>query len=336
MLVIFLVVLIVLPSLRTLSFNVWFGSLATGLCFAYVSLGVYISFRILDFPDLTIDGSFPLGAATTAALIVAGYSPLFTLVAAFGGGALAGVVTAVIATRLNIHSLLASILVTTALISVNLRIMGRSNIPLLNEATLFTPFAAPFRQLLQGWGGDFAARIASNLLAILLVGAVVTAVKLFFDWLMGTEFGLAMRATGDNPQMMRALGTNTKRMIILGLALSNGLVGLSGAIFAQFQGFADVNMGVGLIVAGLAAVIVGETLFRPQHIRGATTAVILGMVIYRMAIAAALSMQIPLADGVVLRISAQDVKLATAVLVLFALWMTHNQKQRQQRKHVTH
>ncbi len=335
-LVAFLFMLIILPSLRAFSFNVWFGSLATGLCFAFVSLGVFISFRILDFPDLTIDGSFPMGAAIAAAMIVTGYSPLLALSVAFLGGALAGVVTAVISTRLNIHSLLASILVTTALISINLRIMGRSNIPLLNEATLFTPFATPFREALQEWGGNPLARIASSLLAILLVGAVVLAVKLLFDWLMGTEFGLAMRATGDNPQMMRALGTNTNRMIIIGLALSNGLVGLSGAIFAQYQGFADVNMGVGLIVAGLAAVIVGETLFRPQHVRGATTAVILGMVIYRMAIAAALSIQVPLFGGAVFRISAQDVKLATAVLVLLALWMTHNQKQRQQKKHVTH
>ncbi len=314
------------PSIRNLSFNIWIGSLATGLCFALVSLGVYITFRILNFPDLTIDGSFPMGAAISAAMIVAGYNAFVTLPVAFLGGALAGITTALIATRLKIHSLLASILTTTALISINLRIMGRSNIPLLNVDTIFTPLSGKFRELMELWGGEPFLRLSNNLFTIISVGLLVIMVKAIFDWVMRTELGLAMRATGDNPQMIRALGTNTNQMVVLGLAISNGLIGLSGAIFAQYQGFADVNMGVGLIIAGLAAVIVGETLFRPKNIAGATMAVILGMIIYRMAIAAALNINFALPNGDTFRVDATDVKLATALLVLVALWAKHVQK----------
>ncbi len=319
------IALLLAPSIRNLSFNVWFGAIATGFCFALVAIGVYITFRVLDFPDLTIDGSLPLGAAISATLITAGYSAYLTLPLAFLGGMIAGITTALIATRLKIHSLLASILTTTALVSINLRIMGRSNIPLLNVDTIFTPFTKPFKDLMQSWGGDTLAKASNNILVILFVGLMVLVVKLIFDWFMHTEVGLAMRATGDNPQMIRALGTNTNSMIIMGLAISNGLVGLSGAIFAQYQGFADVNMGLGLIIAGLAAVILGETLLRPKHTAITTLAVILGMIIYRVAIAAALSVKFPLPGGSSFRIDAQDVKLATALLVLIALWFSHIQ-----------
>jgi putative ABC transport system permease protein len=177
-------------------------------------------------------------------------------------------------------------------------------------------------------GGDAAARMANNVLAILLFGLLVSTLKLALDWFMRTEVGLALRATGDNPQMVRALGVNTDSMIVLGLAISNGMVGLSGALIAQYQGFADVNMGIGLIIAGLAAVILGETLFRPAHFATATSAVILGMVLYRIAIAAALTVSVPLPGGGSFSIDAQDVKLATALLVLVALWLTHMQKRR--------
>ncbi len=316
------------PSFKQLSFNVWVGAIASGFAFAFVALGVYITFNILNYPDLTIDGSLPLGAAITATMLTAGYNAYVTLPVAIFAGALAGVATALIATRLHIHSLLASILTTTALISVNLRIMGRSNIPLLNHSTIFTPFSAPFRNLLQLWGGNELAKMSRNLLVIVMVGILVVIVKLLFDWFMHTELGMAMRATGDNPQMVRALGTDTDKMVILGLAISNGLVGLSGAIIAQYQGFADINMGVGLIIAGLAAVILGETFFKPKSIAMASVAVIAGMIIYRVAIAAALTASIPLPGGEILRIEAQDVKLATAVLVLIALWFTRVQKKK--------
>ncbi|MCB0090288.1 MAG: ABC transporter permease [Caldilineaceae bacterium] len=317
--------LILGPSLLRLAFNVWLGAIATGLSFALVALGVYLTFRVLDFPDLTIDGSLPLGAALAATTIVAGVNPYWTLPISFVGGAVAGTATALIATRLRIHSLLASILVTTGLISINLRIMGRSNIPLLNTDTIFTPFAVPFRSALVRLAGEGATRYASNLLTIVLIGLLVWGIKALLDWFMRTEIGLALRATGDNPQMVRALGVNTDGMIVLGLALSNGMVGLAGALVAQYQGFADVNMGLGLIIAGLAAVILGETFFRPTHFGTATTAVIVGMVIYRIAIAAALTLSIPFPGGR-LSLDAQDVKLATALLVLVALWLSHSQK----------
>ncbi len=322
-----LVLLIIGPSLLRLAVNVWLGAIATGLGFAMVALGVYLSFRVLNFPDLTIDGSFPLGAGLAATLITAGVNPYWTLPVSFIGGAVAGVATAFIATRLRIHSLLASILVTTGLFSINLRIMGKSNIPLLNTDTIFTPFAVHFRQTLVASGGEGMARLAGNLLALLLFGLLVLAMKWLLDWFMHTEIGLALHATGDNPQMVRALGVNTNGMIVLGLAISNGLVGLAGALVAQYQGFADVNMGLGLIIAGLAAVILGETFFRPLHFAAASTAVIAGMVIYRIAIAAALTISIPLPSGS-LSLAAQDVKLATALLVLVALWFSHAQKRR--------
>ena len=323
--------LILFPSLSKLSFNVWVGSLAAGLCLSFVALGVYISFRILDFPDLTIDGSFPLGASLAAAMISSGSNPYLTLPAAFMVGSLAGIVTAFIATRLKIHSLLASILTTTALISINLRVMGRSNIPLLNTPTIFSPFSDPFRNFLETFHNQNLLKLSNNLLVIFYIGMIVFLVKLLFDSFMRTELGLAMRATGDNQQMIRALGRDTQRMVVLGLALSNGLVGFSGAIFAQYQGFADVNMGLGLIIAGLAAVIIGETIFRPRSLAGATLAVILGMVIYRLAIAAALNVSLPLPGGGLLRIEAQDVKLATALLVFLALWFTNIQNKRKGR-----
>ena len=321
-------VLLLGPTFQRLSFNVWLGGIATGLAFGFVAIAVYITFRVLDFPDLTIDGSFPLGAAIAATFISAGTNPYLALPLAFAAGAIAGTLTALIATRLRIHSLLASILVTTGLFSINLRIMGKSNIPLLNTPSVFTPFEDPWRTWMVNLGGDVLGRMSNNILAILVFVAFIVLCKVALDWFMRTEMGLAVRATGDNPQMLRALGANTDHMIVLGLALSNGLVGLSGALMAQYQGFADVNMGIGLIIAGLAAVILGETLFRPTHFATASTAVILGMILYRIVIAAAITIKVPLPYGGSFTVGAQDVKLATAVLVFVALWFTHIQKRR--------
>jgi putative ABC transport system permease protein len=320
--------LLLMPAVQRLSFNVWLGAIATGLAFGLVAIAVYLTFRVLDFPDLTIDASMPLGAALAASLITAGANAYLVLPLAFVAGAIAGTLTALIATRLRIHSLLASILVTTGLFSINLRVMGRSNLPLLNTDSVFTPFEDPWRAWMLALGGDTLARMSNNILAILVFGSLIVLCKLSLDWFMRSEIGLALRATGDNPQMIRALGANTDQMIILGLALSNGLVGLSGALIAQYQGFADVNMGIGLIIAGLAAVILGETLFRPVHFATASTAVIVGMILYRIAIAAALTISVPLPNGSNFTIDAQDVKLATAVLVFVALWFTHIQNRR--------
>jgi putative ABC transport system permease protein len=317
------IILAMLAIGGTGSFGVWLGAVATGLCLALVGVGVYITFRILDFPDLTIDGTFPLGAAVAAVMLTAGYSPWLTLPAALLGGALFGAVTAVIATKFKIHSLLASIIVATGLISINLRIMGRSNIPLLNTETIFSPFADSFKAFIVAQFGEDAARYANNLLIILIVGVIVIVCKLLFDWFTKTEMGMAMRATGDNRKMVKALGRNPDHFIILGVAISNAMVGLSGAMMAQYQGFADVNMGLGLIIAGLAAVIVGETIIRPKTVPRATLSAIIGMIIYRVAIAAALSLRFTLPSGETIRVEATDVKLATALLVLIVLWLTN-------------
>jgi putative ABC transport system permease protein len=168
--------------------------------------------------------------------------------------------------------------------------------------------------------------MSNNIVAIMVFGFILLAIKWTLDWFMRTEVGLALRATGDNPRMIRALGVNTDHMIVLGLAISNGLVGMAGALIAQYQGFADVNMGLGLIIAGLAAVILGETFVRPKHFTTASAAVILGMVVYRVAIAAALTISVPLPGAAEFSLDAQDVKLATAILVFAALWFTQTQK----------
>jgi putative ABC transport system permease protein len=206
--------------------------------------------------------------------------------------------------------------------------MGRSNIPLLNTASIYSPFIHSFRSFIDSLGVETLSRMASNLFIILYVGGLVLLVKLAFDWLMRTDVGLSMRATGDNPQMIRSLGTSTRMIVIIGLAISNGLASLSGAIVAQYQGFADINMGTGIIIAGLAAVILGETIFRPKSIAGASAAVIAGMILYRLVIAAALSIGIPLPGGITLRVEPQDVKLATAILVIAVLTITYFRKRK--------
>lgn len=275
-----------------------FGALEIGLVFSLVALGVLVSFRLLRFPDLTVDGSFPLGAAVSATLISAGANPYAATAAAVAAGALAGLVTGLLNVKLRIMDLLASILVMIALYSINLRIMGRPNVPLITEPTVFT--------LLQpAWLDDYIARPL-----VLLV--VVVACKLLLDWFLATQAGLAMRAAGSNPRMARAQGVNTGRMILYGMALSNALVALAGALFAQTQGGADVSMGIGTIVIGLAAVIVGENILPSRRLALATLAVILGAIVYRFFIALALNSDF-------IGLQAQDLNLVTAVLVTVAL-----------------
>lgn len=306
----------------TTSTGVWIGAAALGLCLAFVAVGVYITFRVLNFPDLTIDGTYPLGAAVSAVLIVNGWSGWPSLGVAFLAGAGFGALTAVLATKLRLHSLLASILVATALFSINLRIQGKANIPLLSETTIFTPLSSDARRAVISVFGDGAARHSNNILTIVLVGSLVVAVKVLFDAFNRSEVGLNLRGTGDNPRMMRTLGRNTDRYVMLGVAISNALVATAGGIVAQFQGFADVNMGFGLIIAGLASVILGDVVFRPQRVSTGTLSAIGGMVLYRMAIAAALAIRIPVPGGDSFRLDAGDIKLATAVLVLGMLWFS--------------
>ncbi|MBO9650217.1 MAG: ABC transporter permease [Variovorax sp.] len=274
------------------------GAIEIGLIFGLVALGVYLSFRIINFPDLTVDGSFPLGGAVAAALIVAGWNPFAATGVAIAAGALAGWLTAWLNVRLRIMQLLASILVMIALYSVNLRVMGKPNIALIDEPTVFSMLA---------FGG-----MPDYLLKPLVLLAIVVAVKVLLDLFFASEAGLAMRATGSNPRMARAQGISTDRQTIWGLALSNGLVALAGALFVQSQGGADISMGIGTIVVGLAAVIIGETILPARSLVVTTLACVLGAVLYRFFIALALN-----SDFIGLK--AQDLNLVTAVLVAFAL-----------------
>ena len=251
------------------------GALEIGLIFSLVALGVYISFRLLRFPDLTVDGSFPLGGAVAATLIAAGTDPFVATFAAMIAGAGAGLITGWLNVRLKIMDLLASILMMIALYSINLRVMGKPNVPLIMEPTVFN--------ILQ------PEALADYVFRPLLLVFVVLAVKLLLDGFFATQTGLAIRATGSNARMARAQGVNTGMAVLAGMAVSNALVGLAGALFAQTQGGADISMGVGTIVIGLAAVIVGESLLPSRKLYLATLAVIVGAIVYRFFIAVALN-----------------------------------------------
>jgi putative tryptophan/tyrosine transport system permease protein len=280
-------------------------ALEQGLVYCFMVLGVYITFRVLDFPDLTVDGSLPLGAAVTAALITAGPSPLLATCAGVAAGLCAGILVGLLHMLLKTGDasnygpkLLAGILMMTALYTVNLRVMGRANTPLLGVETLFDKVGAWVTGVaLSSW----------SLVAALAVLAVV--VKYLLDWFFHTEFGLCMRATGDNEQMIRAMGTNTDLTRVTGLALANALVALSGSLVAQQQGFADVGMGIGTIVAGLASVIIGEAIFGVRSVSWVLFSVIGGSIVYRALIAVALQ----------IGIAPTDLKLLTAALVVIAL-----------------
>jgi putative tryptophan/tyrosine transport system permease protein len=299
-----------MPDLTSIFGSVqWTGAVALGLCYVAAVFGVYLTFRILNFPDLTIEGSFPLGACLAGILIAnAGWPHWAALLAALAGGALAGAATGLLATRLRINGLLASILVMIALYSINLRILGlRANLPLLNVATIFDP-ARDWLAPLVGGGG-----LAQRYAAILILGLIVLLLIFGLSWFLHTELGLALRATGDNEQMAGAQGISVDRMKIFGLALSNALIALAGALFAPYQGFADVTIGRGLIVVGLAAVIIGEALFNPQRLRTALLAIAAGSVIYRLFVTLALNYTS--------RIGLQetDLQLVTALIVIVAM-----------------
>lgn len=276
----------------------FWGAVEMGLVFSFVALGVYLAFRVLDFPDLTVDGSFPLGAAVTGVLIIAGINPWISALVAMFAGALAGLVTATLNVRFKILNLLASILTMIALFSVNLRVMGRPNIALINQDTMLSPF----------FGHGLPEYYVRPLFIFVLVVIAVILVWRFLE----SDIGLAMRATGANPRMARAQGVRTDRQIYLGMGLSNALVALGGSLFAQTNGFADVTAGVGTIVVGLAAVIIGETLLRSRLILITLIGCVAGSIIYRIAIQLALTSDF-------LGLQASDLNLATAVLVTVAL-----------------
>lgn len=273
-------------------------TVAQGLLWAVMALGVYVTFRVLDIADLTVEGSFPLGAAAAASLLASGYGPLAAVAVAAVVGMLAGVVTGVLHTKMKIPALLAGILTMIALYSVNLRIMGKANLSLLGVDTTFS--------IVKDMLGLNSAQTT------FVVGLAVTLlIGLFLYWFFGTEIGAAIRATGFNQQMIRAQGVDTNITIILGLLLSNALVAISGALVAQSNGFADVGMGTGTIVIGLASVIIGEVLFGTRSFKNCIISVILGSIVYRIVIAVVLQMGMP----------PNDLKLFTSVLVAFALSM---------------
>lgn len=278
-------------------------SVELGVLYALMALGVYLTFRILDFPDLTVDGSFTTGAAIAALCITSDISPWIGTALAFLGGGLAGMVTGIIHTKGKINPLLSGILMMIALHSINLRIMGKANIGLMNSDTLLTPMTGGF-------------------LFLIVMGLFAVLVKLALDWFLRTEIGLSLRATGNNPRMIRSFGVHTDTTIVVGVSLSNALVALSGALVAQYQGFADIQSGVGMIVVGLASVIIGEAIFGHRTIARATFAVLLGAVLYRVIVAIALQLQM----------NATDLKLFTALIVIVALTVPKMRRSANQRK----
>ena len=272
------------------------STVSQGLLWAIMALGVFLTFRVLDIADLSVEGPSPLGAAVAATLIDAGHSVWFAMLIALIAGCIGGTVTALLTTKLKIPALLSGILTMIGLYSVNLMIMGKANVPLLRAETVFT--------LTEDLFG------VSSVVATLIVGLIATTVVgVIMYWFFGTVLGTAIRATGCNPQMARAQGINTNVMVILGLLISNGLVALSGALVAQSNGFADVGMGTGTIVIGLASVIIGEVLFGTRSFKNWLISVVLGSVVYRAVIAIVLELGMP----------PNDLKLFTAVLVAIAL-----------------
>ena len=287
------------------------GALTIGLILSLLALGVFISFRIFSFPDITAEGSVTLGASVTAVLLVAGVHPIWATLAAFAAGALAGAVTGVIHTKFGINRLLSGILVMTALFSVNLHIMGKSNVPLMSERTIAS--------LAESWGHRILGveivnvvgwEVASRDLSVLVLSLLVA---IFFGGILylffRTNLGTAMQAAGDNDQMIRALGVNVNTMIVLGLALSNGLIAGAGALLTQYQGFADVQMGIGMVVWGLASIIIGEALVGTRQLGYVITGAIMGSVLFRLLVAIALR------GG----LNPNDLKLITAAFVFAAL-----------------
>jgi len=279
-------------------------SISEGLVFGFVTIGVFLTFRVLAFPDLTVDGSFVVGGSIAAVMIVAGCNPFLATIAAFIGGLIAGSITGLLNTKLRLSALLAGILMMVGLYSVNLLIMGRPNTPMLRSITIFDSIA--------GWFGT----TRSMILVIIAFVVIAFIVFIILNWFLRTETGLALRASGDNERMVRGLGSDTDKNVIIGCALSNGLVALSGALVAQNQQFCDVNMGIGMIVMGLAAVIIGEAVIRPRGIMSILGACFAGTFLYRLFITVAL--RLGLAPG--------NLKLITALLIIIALAIPYIQK----------
>ncbi|HEY4554482.1 MAG TPA: ABC transporter permease [Bacillaceae bacterium] len=318
-------------------FSAVFGSVEQGIIYAIMALGVYLSFRVLDFPDLTVDGSFVTGAAVAATMIFFGYHPAAATAAALIIGFLAGCMTGLLHTKGKINPLLSGILMMIALYSINLRIMGftsensvgRPNIPLLNAETLFSKFNAFWGSLgidnaLNSFFGMLGVQYLPSTWGTLILMLVITIlIKLAADWFLQTEVGLAIRATGDNKRMIRSFSANTDNLIILGLGISNALVAFAGALIAQYAKFSDIGMGIGMIIIGLASVIIGEAIFGTKTIVRTTLAVVAGAIIYRIVLGLALRVKL---------LDTGDMKLITAVIVILALVMPQVLEKRKEKK----
>ena len=278
-----------------------------GMIYAIMALGIYITYTILDFPDLTVDGSFPLGAALSAVLITKGVNPLLTLVIAFAAGAVAGTLTGLIHVKLKVRDLLSGIIMMTALYTVNLRIAGRANLPIYNMTTLFDNDLV--RGVFQGAAAQFA-----NVIIILVITLIM---KFILDWYMNTKSGYLLRAVGDNETIVTSMGVDKGTIKIIGLAIANGLVSLSGCIFAQQQRYFDISMGTGTVI-GLASVIIGISLLKKVTFIRVTTSVIIGSIVYKACVAIAIKLGMP----------SSDLKLITAVLFLIILVLGMDRKKR--------
>jgi putative ABC transport system permease protein len=276
-----------------------------GFLFAFLAFGVLMTFRFFRFPDLTAEGSYPLGGAVVATLLVAGLSPFVAIGVAVAAGIMAGIITALIHTKLKINPIIAGIITMTANYSIMLRIMGRSNIPLLNVDSIFEVVLSPIQEAL----GRPLILTEKSVATILFLAVLLITISLLFYWFLRTDLGLAVRATGENETMIRSLGVNTDNTKIIGVGISNGLIALSGALVAQNHGFADVGMGIGVLVAGAAAVLIGESIFGDRTVGWWIVASIVGMLIYRLLVALALRVGL----------RPTDLKLITAVLLLLAL-----------------
>lgn len=281
------------------------SGITLGVIWAIMALGLYMTYRVLNYADMTVDGSLTLGGAISAVYVAAGVHPLLAVLFATLGGMVAGTVTGILHTKFKIPDLLAGILTQFGLYSINLRIMGKANFGLLNEVTIFS--------MIKGMG--FPSKWAGLLVGTIFVVLLIALIYCFF----GTEIGCAVRATGNNPHMVEAMGGNTKTYIVLGLVLGNGLVAMAGALLSQYQGYADINMGVGSIVIGLAAIMIGEVLFSKKSYVHRLTGVVIGSCVYRIIIAIVL--RISLSANLIIKITADDMKLITAIIVIVALVM---------------
>ncbi|MBL0340410.1 MAG: ABC transporter permease [Bacteroidetes bacterium] len=275
----------------------YIAAILQGLGYAAMGLGIFISLRIFNIPDITTDGSYTFGGIIAAVTITQGVHPVNVLVLSLAGGAAAGVCSGLIHTKLKVNPLLAGILVMTALYSINLSVMGRSNLPLMDDSTIFNHF-------------NVSENALTNQLGVMIFFIVLLVV--FLTWLLKTDFGIAMRATGSSEQMASAVGINTNTMKVIGLAMANALTALSGYLLVQYQGFADINMGIGIVISGLAAVMLGEAiakLFRSNKIVVQVLFVVAGSIIFRMILAFTLSMGV----------NPNYLKLITALLVLVVI-----------------